>query len=352
MYNYELVKAAIKLLRDCFNIKKGDSVVITSDTLSNMEVVEATAQAAYALGGKPMTVNMAAPRGVGKVGDIDMPIKPLAGALENADIWIEYNEMWLLYSTVFDQAVANNKNLKYMCLVGMNPDLMIRNIGRVNNVALGKFLEKTEEITMKSKHVRITTSAGCDIEFEHVPGRDFYTSTGIVGDGEWKMMAGQISWSPEFASINGTIVFDGSINPPIGLVNEPVKLTVKNGYIKNITGGNEARELQDWIESFDDPEMYRIAHLSYGFNPGAKLTGDVVEDERVWGSTEWGIGNVGPQLVSDLPAGLDAASHSDGICMNSTVYLDGKIFLKDGEVVGPTEEIIKLAKVAKELEYS
>lgn len=351
MYDYEVVKAAIKLLQDCFNIKKGDTVVITADTLSNMDVVKATAQAAYALGGKPMTIVMAAPRGVGKAGDDDMPIGPLAGALQNADIWIEYNEMWLLYSTVFDKAVENNNNLKYMCLVGMNPDLMIRNIGRVNNVVLGEFLEKAEEITKKAKQVRITTPAGCDIEFEHVPNRDFYTSTGIVGDGEWKMMAGQISWSPDFDSINGTIVFDGSVNPPNGLLSEPITLTVEKGYIKKIEGGNEGRELEDWIKSFNDPEMYRIAHLSYGFNPGAKLTGDVVEDERVWGSTEWGIGNVGPQLVSDIPGGLVAASHSDGICLNSTVYLDGELFLKDGEVVGPTKDIVRLAQEAKKLEY-
>lgn len=351
MYQFETVKSAIKLLKECFNVKPGDSVVITADTLSNTQVVEATAQAAHALGAKPMTIMMPAPRGVGKAGDMDMPLGPLSGALEKADIWIEYNEMWLLYSTAFDKAVENNKNLKYMCLVGMNPDLMIRNIGRVNNIVLGEFLDKAEEITKKAKHVRITTPAGCDIEFEHVPGRDFYTSNGMVGDGEWKMMAGQISWSPDFASINGKIVFDGSVNPPIGLINEPITLIVEKGYVKEILGGNEAKEFEAWIKSFNDPEMYRVAHLSYGFNPGAKLTGDVVEDERVWGSTEWGIGNVGPQLVSDLPGGLDAASHTDGICMNSTVWLDGELFLKDGEVVGPTEEIVELAKRAKQLEY-
>ena len=97
--------------------------------------------------------------------------------------------------------------------------------------------------------------------------------------------------------------------------------------------------------------MFRLAHASYGFGPGAKLTGNVVEDERVWGSTEWGIGNVGPQLVSDIPGGIAGASHTDGICMSSTVYLDGELFLKDGEVVSPTPEVVELARVARELEY-
>lgn len=351
MYEYELVGAALKLLRDMFKVKKGESVVITSDTESSMEVVKATAQAACALGAKPMVINVAAPRGVGKAADQDLPLAPLTAALKEADVWIEFNNEWLLYSTPFDEAVAANKKLRYMCLVGMNPDLMVRNIGRVNNIAVGNFLNEVEKITKKAKHVRVTTPAGCDVEFDHQPNRDFYTSDGFVGHGEKKMMAGQISWTPKLETINGIIVFDGSIVPSAGLLKSPVKLTIEKGVITKIEGGIEAKQLEDYLSSFDDERMFRIAHISYGFNPGAKLTGDIVEDERVWGSTEWGIGNVGPQLTSDIPGGIPAPSHTDGICLNSTVWLDGELFLKEGEVVGPTKEIIELAKEAKKLEY-
>ena len=89
MYEYELVKSGVKLLRDCFNMKPGDEVVLTGDTMSNPQVMEATAQAVYLLGGKPVVFMMAAPRGVGKAGDIDMPIETLSGALSGCDIWIE-----------------------------------------------------------------------------------------------------------------------------------------------------------------------------------------------------------------------------------------------------------------------
>ena len=307
--------------------------------------------AAYALGAKPMTINVAAPRGVGKAGDPDLPQGPLTAALKEADVWIEYNNQWLLYSTPFDEAVAANKDLRYMCLVGMNPDLMIRNIGRVNNIAVGNFLRKVEEITKNAEHVKVTTPAGCDVEFYHQPNRDFYTSDGFVGHGEKKMMAGQISWAPKLDTINGKIVFDGSIVPGPGLLNNPVELTVEKGVITKIDGGIEAKQLEEFLRGFEDERMFKMAHISYGFNPGAKLTGDIVEDERVWGCTEWGIGNVGPQLTSDIPGGIEAPSHTDGICLNSSVWLDGELFLKDGEVVGPTDEIIELARKAKKLEY-
>ncbi len=351
MYQYELVRAAQKLLGDMFSLKKGECVVITADTESSMEVVEATAQAAYALGGKPMVIMVAAPRGVGKAADIDLPLAPLTAALKETDIWIEYNNEWLLYSTPFDDAVAANSKLRYMCLVGMNPDLMIRNIGRVDNIALGKFLKKVEEITKNSKVMRVTTPAGCDITFENMPGRDFYTSDGFVGPGEFRMMAGQISWAPKLESINGTIVFDGSMVPPTGLLKNKITCTIEKGTITKIEGSNEARELESYLKSFNHERMFKLAHISYGFNPGAKLTGDIVEDERVWGSTEWGIGNVGPQLTSDIPGGIPAPSHTDGICMNSTIWLDGELFVKDGEVVGPTPEIVELAQAAKQLQY-
>ncbi|MDO5690682.1 MAG: aminopeptidase, partial [Tissierellia bacterium] len=60
--------------------------------------------------------------------------------------------------------------------------------------------------------------------------------------------------------------------------------------------------------------------------------------------TEWGFGNVGPQLTSDIPGGVPAASHSDGICLNSSVWLDGVQILDEGVVVGPTPEIVEMAR--------
>ncbi len=344
MYDIELVGTAIKLLHDIFDVQKGESVVITADTESNYEVVEATAQAAFALGAKPMIVKIAAPRGVGKTADPDFPMEPLKAVLCAADVWIEYNNEWIFYSSAYDAAYHNNKKLRYMNLCGANPDLLVRNIGRVDVPTLRDFILKVTDLTAATKHMRITTPAGTDVEFDNCPGREYAIAEGIVKKGQVKMMPGQISWAPIFETINGVIVIDGTLTPPLGKVNEPIKLTIEKGYIVKVEGGQQAKEFEDWLKNFNDKGMYLCAHLSYGFGPGAKLTGDIVEDERVWGSTEWGFGNVGPQLVSDIPGGIPAASHTDGICLNSTVYMDGKLFLKDGEVVGPTEEFVKLAR--------
>jgi leucyl aminopeptidase (aminopeptidase T) len=80
--------------------------------------------------------------------------------------------------------------------------------------------------------------------------------------------------------------------PPIGLVKEPVKLQVEEGKIAKIEGGKDAVDYEAWLKSFNDPKMFNMAHVCYGFSPGAKLTGNILEDEWVWGCTEWRVGYV------------------------------------------------------------
>ena len=106
---------------------------------------------------------------------------------------------------------------------------------------------------------------------------------------------------------------------------------VDEDVIQRCEGGEEAAAYEKYLRSFNDPGMLKMAHIAYGFNPGAKLTGNIVEDERVWGATEWGIGYV--SNVDAPPCGQDAVSHSDGICLNSTVWLDDQCIMREGVIV-------------------
>ncbi|MBU7010232.1 MAG: leucyl aminopeptidase, partial [Theionarchaea archaeon] len=145
-------------------------------------------------------------------------------------------------------------------------------------------------------------------------------------------------------TINGTLVFDGAISgggeADIGVVSEPVVYEVEKGRIKEIRGGKEAEIVRKWFEKLDDPNMYIAAHVCYGFNPNAKLGLTTTEDERVWGSTEWGFGYQGPMYSGGKPR--VAASHIDGICLSCSVSCDDQLITEEGEVVHP--ELIELAK--------
>jgi len=338
-YEYELGKAAKVLCEELFKLKRGETFIITADTESDDRVVNATARAAFACDAKPMVIYMASPLGVAKAADPMLPLESLTAALLKADAWVEFNNKYVFMSTPYDIAMKENKKLRMSALSGMNVDMMVRNIGRVDYPNLEKFLKLVTKKTHFAKHMRITTPAGEDVEFNSEPGlSEPDMRLGYSDTPGPHMMAGQIGWRPNLESTNGTIVFDGSV-VPLGILKEPIRLTIKKGEIVKIEGGKEATEYGRWLKGFNHPQMFKVAHVCYGFNPGAKLTGNIVEDERVWGSTVWGFGNVRDRYV---PGGISAPSHSDGICLDSSVWLDGIQIMDKGQTIDP--ELKKLAE--------
>lgn len=330
----ELQMAADKLIREIFVVKPGETVVLTADEDSDMSVLKAVSDSAKEAGALPMVITIPTPRGVGKAADPDLPIEPMTAVFSNCDVWIEFNHQWLLYSTPFERAFTVNKKLRYMCLVDYTEELMIRTVGHVETAKLQVFMRKVTEMTKAAKVMRVTTPAGCDVTFEIDPKHYIACDCGDASFPAMHMMTGQINVVPRFGSVNGTIVFDGSVTPPFGHTpDQPIRLTVKDGVIQTVEGGKDAGIYEKWLKDFEDPGMLKMAHIAYGFNPGAKLTGNIVEDERVWGATEWGIGYVSE--IDAPPCGQDAKSHTDGICLNSSVWLDGVQIMDEGKIVDP-----------------
>lgn len=342
--DFELMYSAVKLVRDVLKVSPGEEVAITADTASDWSVVEATARAVSIVGAKPVVFLHQTPVGVGKAADPYLPVRTLTAVLTSADVWIEYNRNWLLYSTPYWKAMEYGK-LKYICLVGMYADMMVRTIGRVDLSTIYVFQRKLAEVTSRSRYMRVTTPAGTDVEFENDPTRPVLVEGEVQGPGEY-MLFGQVDWAPIESSINGVIVFDGSIWPPeeLGILKTPIKLFIRDGKVYRIDGGWEAKHLERWLKSFNDENMFRIAHLSYGCNPGAKLSGNILEDERVWGVVEWGLGSQSSTFRGKLGP---ATSHTDGVCMNPTVVGDGEKIIVDGEYVHPelSELALKLKTV-------
>lgn len=344
-YEYELGTAAQKIASELFKLKPGETLVVTADTESDSRVVNAIATAAFAAGAKPMVVWTPSPMGVGKAADSMLPVESLTGALKAADAWVEVNNKYLLYSTPFEVAERENKKLRYMNLSGINVDMLVRTIGRVNLTALGQFQGKLASMIKAARKIRLTSLAGEDVEMEFDPKAPVVNDVGYADTPGPHFLSGQLTTGYS-SSVNGVIVFDGSIVPPIGLVREPVKVHVKGGKVERVEGGRDALALEMWLKSFNDPDMFRVAHLSFGCNPGARLSGNIVEDERVWGGTEWGLGYVGPDLTRDGKP-ISAASHSDGTCLNSSAWLDEVQILDKGKVVH--KELIESArKLGKE----
>jgi leucyl aminopeptidase (aminopeptidase T) len=342
-YEFELAKAADVLVRELFKLKRDETCVITADTLSDRRVVNATAAAAHAVGAKPMVIWTPTPSEVAKGADRELPLKSLIGALIGADAWVEYNCQYLEYSTAFEAAFRDNKKLRMLAAVGMYADMMVRMVGKVNYPALEAYLKELTDMTKAARYVRTTSPGGTDVKVELDPERPVFYSAGYADTPGFHTILGQIGFAPKLESVNGVVVFDGSVYPPIKLLKQPIKLHIRKGVIEKIEGGSDAAQFEEWLKGWNDPQMLRVAHgPTYGCCPSAQLTGNIAEDERVWGSTNWGFGYVGYILVP--PNGISAPSHTDGIVLNTSLWLDDQQMWEKGKPIHP-----KLVKLAKEL---
>jgi leucyl aminopeptidase (aminopeptidase T) len=321
-YAFELAAAAHKLVAEVMLAKPGENVVISADTQSDWRVVEATAQAAYVIGSTP-TVIWYETRPNAQM----EPPPPVAAAVANADVWIEYSVAYTLYTDARRQ--ASRAGCRYGCMSAMDVDMLVRTVGKVNYPVMLQLGNKLCELTRAAEEIRITDANGMDIiaRMDDSP----INQSGGLGNvpGALVMLGGQVGWLPAEDSINGTVAFDATIWPPneIGAVKTPVKLTIEKGRIVDIRGASEARIVEKWVAGFGDANMYRVAHFTYGFNPGvSRVTGRIVEDERLFGCSVFGFGGRDDRK---------AASHFDGVSSSPTIYLDGTPIECDGKYVHP-----------------
>lgn len=341
----ELTNAAYNLMKELVQVKKGESVLVTIDSVAKFRVAEEIAKISNALGGKVMLAWHSTPKGYGSVTEPYLP-EPLIACADKTDVWIELNDQWLLYSSMWDKAVANGRTRQVM-LGGLSIQQIARCIGDIDIPAQRLFQDTITNMTRQTKHMKITNQAGTNIEFDNDPNRPVNSEIMYNTPGG-HFLIGQIGWAPKEETVNGKIVIDGSISgggtAELGVLANPVTYIVEKGRIVSIEGGKEADIIRNYFKELDDPNMYMPAHVCYGFNPNAKLEGTMTEDERVWGSTEWGFGHQGANFTGTVPR--VAKSHIDGICLECSVWLDNVQITDNGRVIEPTLKTLS-AKLGK-----
>lgn len=332
---YEAAIGARKLVEQVMLVQPGEDVAITADTATDARVVELTAEAVAAAGGTPTVLWYPTQPSASME-----PPGPVAGAIARAAVWIEYAEAYLMHSDAFREAVA--AGARYANLTGMDVAMLVNTVGRVDldgTMELGRVLCGLLE---SADQVRITTPAGTDLRASNGGRPINLRGKPAENPGETVMLAGQISWNPLEHTQQGTVVFDGAVWPPneLGVLSGPIRMSVSDGVVGAIepAGGNpvDAEVFRRWMNENDDPEhnMFRIAHWSLGFNPGVtQPTGRIVEDERVFGCVELGIGTKGAWIGGEPWV---ANAHTDGSLLNPTIELDGVAIEVDGRYVHPT----------------
>jgi len=338
--SYELAKGALKLVKDVMLVKEGENVVITGDSSTDRRVVEATADAVYSIGAIPTVIYYpTAPTGAME------PPAPIAAAITHTDVWIEYTYSNIQHCPSWRKALENG--CRYVNLTGMDVEMMVKTVTNVDYDAIIELGEFFKETIQSADEIIVKSDNGTNLKAYNRGRKVRHSGQKATKKGYPVMLAGQISWCPVESTINGTLVFDGALWPPLelGRLKKPVKLEFKEGRIVKIQGDLEASLFENWLRSFDDENMYRLAHYSLGFNPGViRPTGRIVEDERVFGCIECGIGSQGAAIMGECWA---AASHTDGTLLKPTIILDGQIFEENGIYKFPkARELCRKLRVA------
>lgn len=331
--SFEVAKGALYFMKEVMLVKPGENVVISYDTTTDERVVKALANATFAIGGVPVVLLV--PTSKGFYANANPPA-PFASAVQAADVWLELAYAPIMHSAPYVQAVDVN-GARYICATGLDVTMLVNCIANIDYdkvIELGEYfkakLEAADEIQVISKE-------GTNLKAKMGDRKVRHSGIKATIKGYPIMLAGQTSWCPVEETINGTLVFDGALFPPeeIGLIKNPICLTLEEGRVVDFAGaGEEASIYRDWITNFNDPNMFRLAHFSQGFNPGvSRPTGRIVEDERIFGCMEFGIGSQGIRIGGKH---WDAASHSDGIVLHPTILLDGEVLEENGVYVDET----------------
>ncbi len=329
-YDFELGLAAHKLVTEIRPVLPGQQVLISGDTGSDARVIQAVARAAYALGGIPTVIWHPM-----QSGTMQEPPAPVMKAVTGSNIWFDFAVAYLQYGPAYFAALESGSI--YVALTGMDVDMLVRTIGKPKHKPMMEMANYLYIHSQKTNVVRVTNPAGTD--FCVKVDQDFEDPPWIPDKpgGYSQMLTGQSWFNVVRESTEGVLVFDGVIWPPkeLGILHEPVRLTFEKGFITKIDGGREARIFARWLENFHHPNVYLLDHACYGFNPGVqKLSGRILEDERVFGCMQFGIGATPKQYGS--PA------HTDGVVLDASVWWDDVQIEEAGRYVHP--DLIEFCK--------
>ena len=178
--DFEIARTAESIATRMLRVKKDQSVLILGDSRSDWALIKAMSVAVSLAGGDPLVLLMESKSN----GTVDPPI-PLVEAMKGADALIYFARTQMIHSKAFQDAYS--RGLKILILAGMDVDMAIRCISRVDYDAMTRLGERLSEITAKAKSLRITSLAGTDVSFEN-GGRPVFHHSGR----SWSIRQGPI----------------------------------------------------------------------------------------------------------------------------------------------------------------
>jgi len=313
-----LDRTAKIIIETTAQVKPGENVCILTDT-NKLSIAEALARASYAVGAETAVCIMTPRQMHG-----NEPPKVLSAAMKAAEVLI----MPTTYAISHTEATraALQAGARMVILREINEDTFTNGAITANYEEVYALTNQVVDRLDKASDVHLTTSLGTDICLSIARRR----ATGLGGllRGKTRVTSlptGEAAIPPVEGTTEGTIIVDHAIDN-IGLLAEPVKVTVAKGRMVNIEGGKEAKRLEEFVQTNKNGD--NIAEFAIGTNSLSRMLGNIAEDKILHGCVHIGIGAnllLGGEVVSPI--------HLDMVILKPTVYLDGEEVISQGKLL-------------------
>lgn len=319
MLDIEMATTARGIVEDCLGVRSGEEVLVIADAKKE-RVARSIARATASAGGEPVTMTMPLLDSHG-----NEPPYTVAEAMAAADVAFTCTSHAITHTRA--RLEAHEAGTRFGILRSVTEEMMVEGAMSIDFEELRRRTEAVRDVLDAASEAHVTSDRGMDVTFS-LEGCSAFSLDGYYHEnyGFATLPPGESPTHPAERSANGQIVIDVSMDN-LGQVDEPIVLDVKDGFVTEVRGGEDADKLRDIIDD-NDENAGNIAEFAIGTNPKAKLIGNLAEDKKRAGTVHFAVGDnesLGGTLKSDI--------HLDGVVRTPTVRLDGEVVVNEGEIV-------------------
>ncbi len=319
MMKSKLELAAVIAIKDCMAAKKKEKILIVSDE-NKREIGLCLYEAAIELGNESLYLEMKSREMHG-----EEPPEYVTEMMKKFDIVLCPTTKSLTHTNA--RRSASELGVRVATFPGITKDVMIRGLS-ADYKKISELTSKLKKMLDDTEIIRVTAKNGTDITLE-VKGRAGFASNGLFHKKgqSGNLPTGEAFLAPVEGKSNGVFVVDGSM-AGIGMITDKnITIVVENGYATEITGGKEAKELLQILSKYGK-NARNIAEFGIGTNDKAKLSGLLLEDEKVLGTIHIALGD-----NKSMGGNVHIPLHLDGVVKKPTVYFDDKMIMKEGKLL-------------------
>ena len=322
-----LKKSAQTVIKTCMDLRRGENVLIVCDPTTG-EIGQALHEAANERSDRVLLIVMPKARHHG-----EEPPSPVANLMRQQQVVIAPTRYSLTHTRAIRQALRGGARVATM--PGMTNEMFSR--GGMS-ADFSEIKQKISDLTpyfRRRRIVRVKSELGTDVSFE-VNWREWkLDDNGICNRPKMltNLPAGKAFIMPREKTMSGTVVHDGSWEA--NLVDEPITLVIEEGMVMDVKGGTTAATIRQEfgeaakrLRAKERENVWTVAEFGFGMNPQARLSGNVLEDEKRLGTCYFSVGD-NTALGGTSAVGI----HIPGVLKNANVWHDDTQFIADGEFI-------------------